>query len=259
MSEAGNGRWSLPNVIRTVVTVVLGGIGAAAGFKHTHDWAVHHGQTGWLAWADAVVIEGMAVVTGFEIQRDRRQQDAGLRPPRRVTFPVVVLVVAFGIQMAAQVALAERTPAGWLLAAMPALGFLVVVKLLMRRTAIPEATPSAGPALEAEPQSDPAPAAPTTPAPAPVDPPEPVVSAPDPVTEPSLTPVNGAGGSAPEARRVPGVRLPADVLDRVTAAVERARNEGRQPTVADVRSAARIPEAMAERILADLDGQAVPA
>ncbi|WP_232211841.1 DUF2637 domain-containing protein, partial [Saccharomonospora halophila] len=137
MSTTDRRRWSAAGVIRVVVTVVLGGIGAAAGFKHTHDWAVHHGQTGWLAWADAVVIEGMAVVAGFEIQRDRQQQDAGLRPPRRVTFPVVVLVVAFGIQMAAQVALAEPTPAGWLLAAMPALGFLVVVKLLMRRTHLP--------------------------------------------------------------------------------------------------------------------------
>uniref|UniRef100_UPI000698D94C DUF2637 domain-containing protein n=1 Tax=Saccharomonospora iraqiensis TaxID=52698 RepID=UPI000698D94C len=165
MSTTDRRRWSAVGVIRVVVTVVLGGIGAAAGFKHTHDWAVHHGQTGWLAWADAVVIEGMAVVAGFEIQRDRQQQDAGLRPPRRVTFPVVVLVVAFGIQMAAQVALAEPTPAGWLLAAMPALRFLVVVKLLMRRTHLPAAgaadtaaapapveTPSAGVAREPEPE-----------------------------------------------------------------------------------------------------------
>ena len=46
----------LVSIIRVIVTVVLGGIGAAAGFTHTHDWATHHGQTGWLAVADAVVI-----------------------------------------------------------------------------------------------------------------------------------------------------------------------------------------------------------
>src|SRR3982074_479101 len=60
----------LVDVIRVLVTALLGGIGAAAGFSHTHDWAVHHGQTGWLAWADAVVIEGMAIVAGFEGHRE---------------------------------------------------------------------------------------------------------------------------------------------------------------------------------------------
>jgi hypothetical protein len=122
--------------LRVLITVVLGGIGAAAGFTHTHDWAVHHGQTGWIAWADAVVIECIAIVAGFEVQRDHQA-----RNPRKVTFPLVVLVAGFGVQMAAQVSLAEPTPAGWLAAAMPALGFLVVVKLLMRRTPTPPATP----------------------------------------------------------------------------------------------------------------------
>ena len=118
----------LSNTIRLLVAAVLGLIGAAAGFTHTHDWAAHHGQTGWLAWADAVVIEGMALVAAFEIHRDRQTGRPG-----RMSLPVVVLVAGFLVQMAAQVAEAEPTPAGWLLAAMPALGFLTVVKLLMRR------------------------------------------------------------------------------------------------------------------------------
>ena len=118
----------LSNTIRLLVAAVLGLIGAAAGFTHTHDWAAHHGQTGWLAWADAVVIEGMALVAAFEIHRDRQTDRPG-----RMSLPVVVLVAGFLVQMAAQVAEAEPTPAGWLLAAMPALGFLTVVKLLMRR------------------------------------------------------------------------------------------------------------------------------
>jgi Protein of unknown function (DUF2637) len=120
----------LSNTIRLLVAAVLGLIGAAAGFTHTHDWAAHHGQTGWLAWADAVVIEGMALVAAFEIHRDRQTGRPG-----RMSLPVAVLVAGFLVQMAAQVAEAEPTPAGWLLAAMPALGFLTVVKLLMRRLA----------------------------------------------------------------------------------------------------------------------------
>src|SRR3982074_2828861 len=103
----------LVDVIRVLVTALLGGIGAAAGFTHTHDWAVHHGQTGWLAWADAVVIEGMAIVAGFEVHREHQHPG---RTHRTVSFPMVVLVAGFGIQMAAQVALAEPTAAGWLLA-----------------------------------------------------------------------------------------------------------------------------------------------
>lgn len=42
------------------------------------------------------------------------------------------------VQMTAQVAEAKPSPAGWLVAAMPALGFLAVVKLLMRRAPEPE-------------------------------------------------------------------------------------------------------------------------
>src|SRR3954447_16280088 len=116
-ADSTNRTRRLVDLIRTLVAVVLGTIGAAAGFTHTHDWAVHHGQLGWIAWADAVVIEGIVIVAGFEIQRDHRAGET-----RKLTFPVAVLVAGFGVQMAAQVALAEPTPAGWLVAAMPALG-----------------------------------------------------------------------------------------------------------------------------------------
>lgn len=128
-------RAKFADVIRIGVAVILGGIGAAAGFTHTHDWAASNGQTGWLAWATAVVIEGMAVVAGFEIHHDRA---AG----RSYTLPAVVLVFGVLVQMTAQVAGAEPSPAGWLVAAMPALGFLAVVKLLMRRAPAPT-TPDA--------------------------------------------------------------------------------------------------------------------
>ncbi len=83
---------------------------------------------------------------------------------------------------------------------------------------------------------------------------------PDRATEPAPSPAaSGEPAASPPPRKVPGVRLPAEVLDRITTAVEQAQRDGRQPTVADVRAAARVPEDMAARILADLDGQAVPA
>lgn len=206
-------RRSWPDVLRIVVTIILGGIGAAAGFKHTHDWALAHGQTGWLAWADAVVIEGIAVVAGFEIHRDHHSG----RTPRRVSFPMIVLVAGFGIQMAAQVALAEPTPAGWLLAAMPALGFLVVVKLLMRRAPAPEAPVEPLPAAAAEVSPEPAPS------------------------------------SAPPSVERPRVRLSREITDKIAAAAAEIRDhEGREPTTTDIRRAVKVPDHLAAQALREI-------
>lgn len=227
----------LVDIIRIIVAVILGGIGAAAGFTHTHEWASHHGQTGWLAWATAVVIEGMVVVAGFEVQRDHR---AGVT--RKITFPMVVLVAGFGVQMAAQVALAEPSPAGWLVAAMPALGFLVVVKLLMRRAAtVPE--PERAPTTpEAQPSPD-LPTTPAPPAPAPVPAPESETArAPSPEPVASPTP-------APAPRPVPRLKLPAHLTARLDTLVGEAQRDGRQLTTEDIRRAIKVPEQMAAQIL----------
>jgi hypothetical protein len=224
----------LVDVIRVLVTALLGGIGAAAGFSHTHDWAVHHGQTGWLAWADAVVIEGMAIVAGFEVHRDHHRPS--LRG-RRVSFPLVVLVAGFGIQMAAQVALAEPTPAGWLLAAMPALGFLVVVKLLMRRA------PTTDPATPAPVADRPTP---EVPAPRQTAPPL-AASEPAPApAPPAPAPVPAAAGAASR------LKLPPEMTTRITAVVDEVRRDGREVTADDIRRAVKVPDAMAAQILADL-------
>ncbi|GLY35244.1 hypothetical protein Amsp01_012680 [Amycolatopsis sp. NBRC 101858] len=216
-ADSSNKTRRLVDVVRVLVAVVLGSIGAAAGFTHTHDWAVHHGQLGWIAWADAVVIEGIVIVAGFEIQRDHRIGGA-----RKLTFPMVVLVAGFGVQMAAQVALAEPSPAGWLVAAMPALGFLVVVKLLMRRTPAPETR---------EPVADL----------------EPVTASAsrtgvfiDPASAAVVTPVR------------PRLRLPAELTSRINTVAETARSEGRELTIEEIRRVVRVPEPMAVQILQDL-------
>lgn len=198
-------RAKLDQVIRVGVATVLGGIGAAAGFTHTHNWAASNGQPGWLAWATAVVIEGMAIVAGFEIHHDRATG-------RSYTFPAIVLVFGVLVQMTAQVAEAERSPAGWLVAAMPALGFLAVVKLLMRRAP-----------------------APTTP---------------EPPAEPeSASPARST--VVQDAPTVPRVKLPADITARIHAAVAAARDEGREPSIEDIQRVARVPADLARRVLAD--------
>jgi hypothetical protein len=204
----------LTAALRVLITVALGGIGGAAGFTHTHDWAIHHGQVGWLAWADAVVIECLAIVAGFEVARDHHRGTT-----RRVTFPLVVLVAALGVQMAAQVALAEPSPAGWLVAAMPALGFLVVVKLLMRRTLEP------------------------TPAPAPITAAELAPAAPEPTATPRPTPVRG---------KVLG-KLPAGIRDTVTATTADAHAAGRSVTADDLAARVALPDAMLTSLVDELN------
>ncbi|WP_410666436.1 DUF2637 domain-containing protein [Amycolatopsis sp. lyj-84] len=109
--------------VRAVITTVVGLIGGAIGFVHTRTWAEQNGQHGLVAWGIAVVIESMVVVAGLEL---RRRYGHG---------PLVVLVLAFLFQMAAQVSSARDTLAGWLLAATPALGFLVIVKFALRAAA----------------------------------------------------------------------------------------------------------------------------
>src|SRR3954453_12392228 len=77
-------------VERWVQVVIMLAIGAAAGagsFRPVHGVAAAHGQTGWLAWADAVVLELMSVASGLELRRRKRSHE-----PTR--FPAVVMAVS---------------------------------------------------------------------------------------------------------------------------------------------------------------------
>ncbi|GAA4736646.1 hypothetical protein [Phytohabitans rumicis] len=83
---------------------------------------------GWLAWADAVTLELMSIASGLEIRRRHRMG-------RPVWFASTVLICAVALSLAAQVVEAEPSVIGWLAAALPALGFLAMVKLALARTA----------------------------------------------------------------------------------------------------------------------------
>ncbi|ASR35552.1 DUF2637 domain-containing protein [Prauserella marina] len=211
------------DTVRVLVAIILGGIGGAVGFTHTHDWAEHHGQTGWLAWATAIVIEGMAVVAGFEIRRDHHAGKTTL-----LTFPVVVFVGAFVVQMAAQVELAEPSIFGWLVAAMPALGFLVVVKLLLRKPAPntdTETTTATEPTkTDTEPQTEP-----TRPA--------------QPEPEPTIPMPPTSGVRA---------KLPPSLMARLDALHADAHDTGRTLSAAEIQRALRLPASMAQQLATDL-------
>jgi hypothetical protein len=111
-------------VVQALLVLGVGVVAGAASWSHAHALAVQHGQTGWLAWADAAVLETMAVSAGLEL---RRRHAAG-RPVRAV---LAVLLGAVAIQLAAQVADAEASVWGWTMAALPCLGSLVLIKMAL--------------------------------------------------------------------------------------------------------------------------------
>jgi len=122
-------------LVQVLILVTIGAVAAAASFTHVHNVAAAHGQPGWLAWADAVVLELMSIATGLEIRRRAR---AG----RPSGFVVAVLVAAVALSLAAQVVEAEGSVIGWLAAALPALGFLACVKIVLGRTVANTAEPT---------------------------------------------------------------------------------------------------------------------
>ncbi|MBU8858053.1 MULTISPECIES: DUF2637 domain-containing protein [unclassified Micromonospora] len=120
----GRQRWE--DRAQVAIMLLVGGAAGAASFTHVHDVAAGHGQPGWLAWADAIVLELMSIAAGLELRRKRRLGTS-------VVFPAAVLVVAVSLSLAAQVVEAEASVIGWTAAALPALGFLAMVKIALGR------------------------------------------------------------------------------------------------------------------------------
>jgi hypothetical protein len=114
-------------VVQVLILLAIGSMAAAASFTHVHNVAAAHGQPGWLAWADAVVLELMSIATGLEIRRRHRQGG-------RAGFVLWVLIGGVALSLSAQVVEAERSVIGWLAAALPAAGFLALVKIVLSRT-----------------------------------------------------------------------------------------------------------------------------
>jgi hypothetical protein len=122
------------------IMLVIGAAAGAGSFRHVHDVAAAHGQAGWLAWSDAVVLELMSVAAGLELRR-RKQTHAPVR------FPATVMATAVILSLGAQVADAQPSPIGWIAAAIPAPGFLAMVKIALAQqgTPAPSSLPEASP------------------------------------------------------------------------------------------------------------------
>jgi hypothetical protein len=119
-------------VILTIVAVAAGW----ASFTHVHDWTMRHAPAGTpelFGWVNAVISELVPVAAVLTIRR-RRKADAP------IGYPLFLLIAAASLSLAAQLAVAQPSPSGWLLSAVPALAFMALVKLVF-------APPALAPAL----------------------------------------------------------------------------------------------------------------
>ncbi|KOX09307.1 hypothetical protein ADK66_10800 [Micromonospora sp. NRRL B-16802] len=174
------------SAVRLVILLAIGTMAGAAAFTHVHDLSVAHGQPHWIGWANAVAVELMAIYLGLELRARRRA--------RRPVGLVAALLVAFALlSLAVQVAEAEPSVWGWIVAAVPSLAFLALVKVVLSNApATPPAPEPDQPPVdwyEAPEQADPEPERPADPVPPAVPAPA-VISAPAAVLPPRVVQPN---------------------------------------------------------------------
>ena len=110
---------------------VLAAIAGAGSFTHIRDTAAQHGQGGPMSWAVAVCIDLTCVMAARERQRDKQLGIA----TRRLSWPTVVLAGGVLLSLAANLAQAQPTAWGRIVAAVPPAAFLVAVSMIERRAA----------------------------------------------------------------------------------------------------------------------------
>jgi len=215
----------IENTIQILILLLIGGMAGAASFTHVHDWTMHNapaGTGGWFGWANAIISELTPTAAGLEIRRRKRQQ-------RSIVYPMAVLIAAAALSLSAQVAEAKPSSTGWLLAAVPALAFLALSKLVLSRTATQTPAPSI-------PGEHPAAA---------------VTTASDPGSHPADT-LAGQPADSPAA-------VPAPLLTSARMAAFAHHQATGQPITADGLAAhLNLPPTLAGTLLHHLDGTGTP-
>lgn len=115
------------NAVLVLILLVVAAVAGAASFTHVHDWTMTNspaGTPGWFGWANAVISELVPIACALVIRRRRRNGES-------VVYPFAVLLSAVALSLAAQLAVAKPGFSGGLLAAVPALAFMALVKLVL--------------------------------------------------------------------------------------------------------------------------------
>jgi hypothetical protein len=200
--------------VEVMILLAVAGMAGAASFTHVHDWTMHNSPAGtgdWFGWANAMVSELIPLAAGLEARRRiRHTGHAGI-------YPIGLIIGAVALSLTGQFAEATPSMSGWLIAAVPALGFLALVKLVLSSPATPPAaTPD------------------TT------------------TTTSSSTPVESARAPIPPVVIDPAP-VPAHLLSTARFAVtNHQQTTGQAITADDLAARISVPTAMAARILHNL-------
>jgi hypothetical protein len=127
----------LEGVIEVVILLAVAGMAGAASFTHVHDWTMRYSPAGtgdWFGWANAMVTELIPTAAGLEARRRKHLTGKAGR------YPITLIVGAMGLSLTGQFAEATRSIFGWIVAAIPAVGFLALVKLMLSRLNRPTRT-----------------------------------------------------------------------------------------------------------------------
>jgi hypothetical protein len=126
--SAGRRLLAVADALPVTVLAVIAGAGS---FTHIRDTAAEHGQGGPMSWAVAVCIDLTCVMAARERQRDKQASI----PARRLSWPAVMLAGGVLLSLAANLAQAQPTAWGRVVAAVPPGAFLVAVSMIERRAA----------------------------------------------------------------------------------------------------------------------------
>jgi len=146
--------------VQVFIMLAIAGMAGAASFTHVHDWTMANSPNNtpdWIGWANAVVSELVPLAAGLEARRRRRLTG---HPGR---YPIVLICAGVALSLAGQFGSAKPSISGWLLSAVPALGFLAMVKLVLGRPVTRPAPADTEPVATAVPavtSPDPVPARP---------------------------------------------------------------------------------------------------
>src|SRR4051794_20098075 len=116
---------------QVAILLLVGSMAGAASFTHVHDWTMDNSPAGtgdWFGWANAVISELTPSAAALEIRRRQR-----LGQP--IGYPLAVLIASAALSIGAQLAVAKPGLSGGLIAAVPALAFLALTKLIVSRPA----------------------------------------------------------------------------------------------------------------------------
>jgi hypothetical protein len=118
-------RWIRRTTIGCVTILAL--IAGTVSYLHMHALVVLHGQPGWVAALTPLSVDGMIVAASTTLLAESRSGQRG------GALPWVLLVIGSVASLAANVAVAEPTAVGRVIAAWPSFALIAAYELLMRQ------------------------------------------------------------------------------------------------------------------------------